>query len=167
MELHVALPEHLLEDEREPLEEEHAEAELRRPEEDDSASLSEHTVELLQDLADLVLGEMLHDSEVVDALDGPVRQRDLQDAAVQGLATVRVDAFVEPKCIQRDVEPGDGHPVANVRVDLAAAATGVQQMSAGLEICPHEVIQGATDDESPVERRYGVVQKPARLRLFV
>ena len=117
-----------------------------RPKEKDLAVGLEDTAELCEKAIDIRLGEMFHETQIVESVEGPVRNRQRQQICVNDARLAAMTSGVARDSDARDIDRGDAESPDCIVVDLSPATTCVEQGCAGREMPGQKPVEAALDD---------------------
>src|SRR5687768_899947 len=141
------------------------------PEDHDPSARLQHAVKLRENLLDLCTREMLEDPEVVDAVEGCRRKREIEYVSVADPEGGRVVTLVHSQRRWRDVHGRDLHAALKRHVDLTAAASSVKEVCAIRKVPEHGPLELRLYHRHPIKlgdgrvshRRGAVLLVPVRI----
>src|SRR3989449_861362 len=101
-----------------------------RPEDQELPTRLQDAMELAEDLLDLLPMKMLEHTEVVDSVERPLLERQVEDARLLDPTRARVVTGIEPQRPLGDVDGGHADSLMEASVHLSAAASGVEDARA-------------------------------------
>ena len=137
------------------------------PEKNNFAAGFENAVEFAKDAVDFLIGEVLHHTEIVDAVELFILKWHFKDAPMDEGLGVFVISGIQAQGAFGNIQGRDFHFALKRCVHLAASAACVQQGRSGFKLAPDGFFKVSFDNPPAIETCYGFINWVARLTRIV